>query len=64
MRVPLVALARLTGISRRYLSLAERGTANVTLDVVMVIAKALGKDPTEMLTPKPKAPSRRGRSKP
>ena len=64
MRLPLVALEKLTGISRGYLSLAERGAANVTLDVVMVIAKALGRDPSEMLTPKPKPPPRRGRSRP
>jgi ribosome-binding protein aMBF1 (putative translation factor) len=51
-------LSKLTGGSTSYLLQTERGTANVTLEMVMTLARALGQDPNEMLRPPPPKASR------
>jgi DNA-binding XRE family transcriptional regulator len=43
-------LGELANLSRKYVSQIERGTANVSLDVVTVLAKHLGKPPITLLT--------------
>lgn len=44
------ALSALTGISASYLSNAEQGRRNVTLDIVASLASFLGKPPADFLT--------------
>jgi transcriptional regulator with XRE-family HTH domain len=51
-------LSKLIGGSTSYLLQTERGTANVTLEMVMTLARALGQDPNEMLRPPPPKASR------
>ena len=46
------ALADRSGLSREYIGQAENGTANVSLDVVSMLAASLGRTPFWLLTPK------------
>ncbi len=49
------ALADRAELHRTYISSVERGERNVSLENIFRIAKALGVDPRELLTPEKKA---------
>jgi len=49
------ALADRAGLHRTYISSIERAQRNVSLENIFALAKALGADPRELLTP-PGAP--------
>jgi ribosome-binding protein aMBF1 (putative translation factor) len=44
-------LSKLAGVATSYVFEIEHGTANVTLDRLTQIARALGKEPNDLLTP-------------
>jgi transcriptional regulator with XRE-family HTH domain len=44
-------LSERAGVSRYYIGLIERGTANVTLDLVTTFARVLGLPPGDLLKP-------------
>jgi DNA-binding XRE family transcriptional regulator len=46
-------LAKLAGVARSYVFAIEHGTANVTLEMVMLFGRALAKEPTDLLKPPP-----------
>jgi len=46
-------LAGRAGLHRTYISSVEHGNRNVSIENIYAIAKALGSDPRELLTPAP-----------
>jgi len=50
-------LAKQAGVSRSYLWGIERATANVTLDMVTLLARVIGSEPHDLLRP-PDPPTR------
>lgn len=50
-------LAKQAGVSRSYLWGVERATANVTLDMVTLLARVIGSEPHDLLRP-PDLPTR------
>lgn len=49
------ALAARAGLSRAYLARVLKGEANVGLGILMILSKAVGKDPSDMIRPPPKS---------
>jgi transcriptional regulator with XRE-family HTH domain len=44
-------LAALTGLSQAYMARVLRGDANIGLGMLLVIARALGEDPLDLISP-------------